>query len=140
MLATIGGIMFRKKREEWRRPVWPEIERYLWWIVFTIILAWAFYQLYALLLYVNVVWVNNETWRLPGWYPFTIGALTRFTGFALGTVWLGLMVWSERNLDVALQRGNLRPRAIKLIGYGTVLGIFSAFVLGILPFFWDAPG
>ena len=80
--------MFRRKREEWRQPVWPEIERYLWWIVFTIILAWAFYQLYALLLYVNVVWVNNEQWRLPGWYPFTIGALTRFTGFALGTVWL----------------------------------------------------
>lgn len=131
--------MFRNKREEWRRPIWPEIERYLWWIVFTVVLAWAFYQLYALFLYINVVWVNNEQWRLPGWYPFTIGALTRFTGFALGTVWLGLMVWSERNLDVALQRGRLRQRGVRLIAYGAGLGIMSVLILGVLSWFLGNP-
>ncbi|MFT5193067.1 MAG: hypothetical protein ACI9EW_000451 [Cellvibrionaceae bacterium] len=108
-------------------------------MAFTIILAWAFFQLYARLLYVNVVWVNSEEWRLPGWYPFTIGALTRFTGFALGTIWLGFMVWSERALDVALKKGKLRSRALKLIGYGFGLGILAVIILEILPWFWDLP-
>ncbi|MFT5193063.1 MAG: hypothetical protein ACI9EW_000447 [Cellvibrionaceae bacterium] len=131
--------MFRRQKEEWRLPIWPEIERYLWWIAFTIVLAWAFAQLYALSLYVGVVWVNNEAWRLPGWYPFTIGALTRFVGFILGTIWLGLMVWSERNLDVALQKGKLRARAFRLIGYALATGVFAVIVLAILPLFWDIP-
>ncbi|MFK7802982.1 MAG: hypothetical protein AB8G95_15225 [Anaerolineae bacterium] len=131
--------MSKTSKDDWRTPIWPEIERYLWWIAFTIVLAWAFFQLYALFLYVNVVWVNSEQWRLPGWYPFTIGALTRFTGFALGTIWLGLMVWSERNLDYALSRGNLRSRALWLIGYSTGVGLFAFLMLGILPFFWDLP-
>lgn len=131
--------MSKTSKDDWRRPIWPEVEKYLWWIAFTIILAWAFYQTYALLLYVNVIWVNNEAWRLPGWYPFTIGALTRFTGFAMGTIWLGLMVWSERNLNLALNRGNLRPRGMKLIGYSLGLGFLAAIVLGILPLFWELP-
>lgn len=131
--------MATKRDDDWRSPIWPEIERYLWWIAFTVILAWAFFQLYALLLYVNVVWVNNEEWRLPGWYPFTIGALTRMTGFALGTIWLGFMVWSERALDVALKKNRLRPRAIRLLCWGAGIGIFSLIMLGILPWFWEMP-
>ncbi len=131
--------MFNRKQEEWRRPVWPEIEKYLWWVVVLVVLAWAFFELYTLMLYINLVWVNNEALRLPGWYGFTIHALTRFTGFALGIIWLGGMVWSEQHLETALRKERLRPAARKLILYSAGLGIICLALLRILPWLWGVP-
>ncbi|MEM9773898.1 MAG: hypothetical protein AAF902_04915 [Chloroflexota bacterium] len=131
--------MFRRRQEEWHKPIWPEVEKYLWWALFVGVLVWAFIQLYSLMLYVNLVWVNNETWRLPGWTSFTIHALTRITGFTLGTIWLGLMVWSEQFLDKALRQEKLRPRAYKMLGYALGLGIVSIGLLTLLPWLWGVP-
>ena len=132
--------MFRKRqREEWRTPVWPEIEKYLWWAVILVALAWAFYSLYTLMLYVNLVWVTNENLRLPGWYDFTIHALTRFSGFGLGTIWLGVMVWSERHLELALRKGVLRPTSGRMLGYCIGLGLLALALIRILPWLWGVP-
>lgn len=131
--------MFRRRQEEWRDPIWPEIEKYLWWALFVGVLAWAFVQLYSLMLYVNLVWVNNETLRLPGWTSYTIHALTRMTGFTLGLIWLGLMVWAEQFLDKGLRRKMLRPRAYKILGYAVGLGAVSIALITFLPLIWGAP-
>ena len=132
--------MFRNRQsKEWRRPIWPDIEKYLWWALILGILAWAFFELYTLMLYVNLVWVNNETLRLPGWYSFTIHALTRMTGFILGTIWLGVMVWSERHLELALGKGTLRPTSVRLFGYSAGLGILCLILLRVLPWLWGIP-
>jgi len=131
--------MFKRRQEEWRRPIWPEIEKYLWWAAILVVLAWAFYELYTLALYINLVWVNNETLRLPGWTAYTIHALTRFSGFILGTTWLGVMVWSERHLELALKKGKLRPVSRKLIGYSAGLGLLCLILLRVLPWLWGVP-
>ncbi len=131
--------MFKRRQEEWRRPIWPEIEKYLWWAAILVVLAWSFYELYTLMLYVNLVWVNNETWRLPGWYGFTIHALTRFTGFGLGIIWLGVMIWSEQHLDTALKKDNLRPVSKKVLLYSAGLGVLCLALLRILPWLWGIP-
>ena len=131
--------MFRRRQEEWRDPIWPEVEKYIWWFLFVVVLAWAFIQFYSLMLYVNLVWVNNETFRLPGWTAYTIHALTRITGFTLGTLWLGLMVWSEQFLDTGLRRNMLRPRAYKMLAYTAGLGVISIALVTFLPLLWGVP-
>lgn len=132
-------IRRRRKNEEWRRPIWPDIEKYIWWLAILVVLAWAFFELYTLMLYVNLVWVNNETLRLPGWTGFTIHALTRFTGFILGTIWLGVMVWSEWHLEKALNQDRLRQSGRKMLGIVLGIGLLCLALLQILPWLWGVP-
>jgi hypothetical protein len=87
------------------------------------------YQVYATLIFIGILIVENPTTRPAGWNTGTMTALSRFLILVLGGTWLVAVSLLEGYLRDASEQGRLRNSVIRLL---FVMGGIVGFSIGLL--------
>jgi hypothetical protein len=96
----------------------------VFWIIVAVLAALTAFQLHANLILISMAIINNPTLRPTGWSTDTIYGLSRVFWLVLGIFWLGLVMYSERNLYEGKNQGQLLKRfTLLIIILGVIYGV-----------------
>ncbi len=106
------------------RPILENLGLFGLWVILAAFLVLAAYQVYATLIYVALLAVQNPATRPTGWNTGTIYGLSRFLILVLGSLWLLVVIFLRGYLsDGAMQR-QLRSRVLRLLLFiGAIYGV-----------------
>ncbi len=92
------------------------------WLLFATLIGFVAWQLHATLLTVVAAWLNSDLPRPSTWATWTLAPISRASILVLGSSWLMLVIWLERDLA---QRKLLQV-------FGVRVGKLLAWLLGVL--------
>jgi|GEM_PF-1312256 len=87
------------------------------------------FQLQTTLLYISFLIIENPTLRPTGWNTATLSGIYRCTFLILGSLWLGLIIFTERYLRESLEEDRLLVNAGRLL---LIIGGIYGFSAGLL--------
>ena len=97
----------------WIKSVYNNIIYLLFWIILSILITLALFQLHATLIALTLIIIDIPSLRPTGWSITTIYGLSRALWLILGMFWLGWVTFTEGYLreDIYL----LKQRTIRLL-------------------------
>ena len=97
-------------------------------------ILWTFaaFQVQNLILYLGLLVIQNPSIRPPGWSSDTIVGINRCSFLILGSLWLGLAIFSEKYLREGSHEEHLLQNALRLTLIGGGIYAFSTGLLYIL--------
>ena len=103
------------------------------WLGVAALWALVAFQLQTTLLFIGILIIQNPSLRPTGWNSGTLSGINRCTFLLLGSLWLGLVIYSERYLRESLEKDRLlvnAGRLLLIIGgiYGVSVGLL--YILG----------
>ena len=106
---------------------------YSLWLGLAALWALVAFQVQTTLLFLGILIIQNPSIRPPGWNSGTLSGINRCTFLLLGSLWLGLVIYSEKYLRESLEEDRLlvnAGRLVLIIGgiYGVSIGLL--YVLG----------
>ncbi len=105
------------------------------WVLFSLfwgILAW---QLQSLFLYLGLLVIDNPTLRPTGWNTQTIQGIYRCGFFLVGSLWLGLVIFTMNYLRDATDDHTVWPDTLRLFLGGTAVYLLVTGILFVLSAF-----
>ncbi|MFZ5916828.1 MAG: hypothetical protein ACOYZ7_07850 [Chloroflexota bacterium] len=99
------------------------------WAAVALLAALAAHQLYATLLFIGLLIVQNPRTRPSGWNTMTLYGLSRFLVLVLGICWLLAVYLAEGYLREGLHQHRLKSRLLRL---GLGIGMFYGASYGLL--------
>ena len=87
-----------------------EITLYAVWGILTVLWIIVAFQVQATLLTIGLVIVEYPALTPYGWSSHTIHGLNRLIIFVVGSLWLGIVVYSEQYLREGCEEGNFFER------------------------------
>ena len=87
-----------------------EITLYAAWGILTVLWTIVAFQMQAVLLSIGLVVVKYPALTPYGWSSHTIHGLNRLIIFVVGSLWLGIVVYSEQYLREGCEEGNFFER------------------------------
>jgi hypothetical protein len=88
---------------------------YALWALLAALLVLVAYQIYATLIFLGILLIENPATRPAGWNTGTMTALSRFLILVLGGTWLFVVSFLEGYLREASEQGQLRGRVVRLV-------------------------
>ena len=102
---------------------------YSLWLGLAAFWAVAAFQLQTTLLYIGYLIIENPSLRPTGWNTSTLSGINRCTFLLLGSLWLGLVIFSERYLRESLEEDRLLINAGRLL---LIIGGIYGFSVALL--------
>lgn len=99
------------------------------WLGLAALWAVAAFQLQATLLYIGYLIIQNPALRPTGWNTSTLAGINRCTFLLLGSLWLGLVIYTEKYLRESLVEDRLLVNAGRLL---LIIGGIYGFSAGLL--------
>ena len=99
------------------------------WLGLAVLWALLAFQLQVTLLYIGNLIIQNPSLRPTGWNTGTLSGINRCTFLLLGSLWLGLVIYSERYLRESLEEDRLLINAGRLL---LIIGGIYGFSVGLL--------
>jgi hypothetical protein len=97
------------------RRVLKSLGFYALWAGLAALLVLTAYQIYATLIFLGILLIENPETRPAGWNTGTMTALSRFLILVLGGAWLFVVSYLEGYLREASEQGQLRNRVTRLV-------------------------
>lgn len=88
---------------------------YSLWLLLSTLWGVVAFQMQTTLLYLGILVVQTPEIRPTGWNTGTISGINRCTFLILGSLWLGLVVFTEKYLREGREENRLLARAGRLL-------------------------
>jgi hypothetical protein len=85
-----------------------------------------------LVLYLGILVIQNDALRPTGWSSDTLSGINRCGFLVLGSLWLGMVVFTEKYLREGAAEQQLLRRALRLALIGGAVYLLSAGLLFLL--------
>ncbi len=85
------------------------------WLVFAILITLTLFQVYATVIAVSLVVIENPTLRPIGWNTSSVHGLGRLLWLILGIFWLGWVMFTEGYLREGRDQQLLKRRTFRLL-------------------------
>jgi hypothetical protein len=99
---------------------------FIGWLLLAAVGAYVAWQAHVITLYLATWLISHPTWRPTGWNSGTLVALSKFSIFGWGTLWLIATYYMEYQLRTSLQERRLWQQWLRFAVIITIgLGIVS---------------
>ncbi len=102
------------------------------WVLFAVFWGFVALQLQNLVLYLGLLIINSPTFRPSGWNSHTIHGIYRCGFFILGSLWLGMVIFTLNYLQEGVSKHQLLHYALHLFLGGAAVYLFTTGVLFVL--------
>ena len=102
------------------------------WLLSAAMWAAVMFQLQVLLLFFSILVLETSWLRPPGWNNETLKGIEKCGFLVLGSLWLGLVIFSERYLRKGVTENRFWQRVLHLVLVGGGIYGLSAALLYLL--------
>lgn len=102
------------------------------WILLLILWTLAAFQVQNLVLYLGILVIQSDSLRPTGWSTDTLSGINRCGFLILGSLWLGMAVFTEKYLREGAAEQQLLRRAFQLALIGGAVYLLSTGLLFLL--------
>ncbi len=87
---------------------------YAWWLGLIVLWTFAAFQAQNLILYLGLLVIQTPSIRPPGWNNDTLVGINKCGFLILGSLWLGLAIFTEKYLREGACEERLLQNALRL--------------------------
>lgn len=102
---------------------------YSLWLGVAALWAVVAFQIQSTLLFISILIIQNPSIRPTNWNTGTLSGINRCTFLLLGSLWLGLVIYSEKYLRESLEEDRLLINTGRLL---LIIGGIYGFSAGLL--------
>ena len=102
------------------------------WLVFVILMTLTLFQVYATVIAVSLVVIENPTLRPTGWNTSSIHGIGRLLWLILGIFWLGWVMFTEGYLREGRDQQRLKRRTFRLLQIVGITYLVCTIILCLL--------